>query len=75
MHDQLSLSSRFPPGDAPRGEDGDGERDCFWARAGDLEAERLLERDKDLDRLFGERERERDLDLERDRDLDRDLLL
>lgn len=47
-HDQLSLSSRFPPGDAPRGEDGDGERDCFWARAGDLEAERLLERDKDL---------------------------
>lgn len=48
---QSSLSLCLSPGDAARGAAGDGERECFWPRAGDLDAERLLEREYDLQQI------------------------
>lgn len=43
-----SLSLCLSPGEAPRGAAGDGERECFWGRTGDRDAEWLLERETDL---------------------------
>ena len=43
-----SLLLCLSPGEAPRGAPGDGERECFWGRTGDRDADRLLERETDL---------------------------
>lgn len=48
VNDHSSLSLGFSSGEASLGALGEGERECLWTGTGDLEGDRLLERDADL---------------------------